>query len=69
MRAQVSAIKILFAVLLGYTLGPTLVALITDYVFGYDEALRYSLAIVSAVLTPVGIGLLAFGMKPYRERA
>ena len=68
MRAQVSAIKILFAVLLGYTLGPTLVALITDYVFGYDEALRYSLAIVTAVLTPVGIGLLAFGMKPYRER-
>lgn len=68
MRAQVSAIKILFAVLAGYTLGPTCVALITDYVFGYDEALRYSLAIVSGVLTPVGIGLLAYGMKPYRER-
>lgn len=68
MRAQVTAIKILFAVLAGYSLGPTFVALITDYVFGYDEALRYSLAIVSGVLTPVGIGLLAFGMKPYRER-
>ena len=68
MRAQVTAVKILFAVLLGYTLGPTFVALITDYVFGYDGALRYSLAIVSGVLTPLGIGLLAFGMKPYRER-
>ena len=68
MRAQVTAIKILFAVLAGYTLGPAIVAVITDYVFGYDEALRYSLAIVSGVLTPLGIGLLAIGLKPYRER-
>lgn len=68
MRAQVTSIKILFAVLAGYSLGPTLVALITDYVFGDDKALRYSLAMVSGVLTPLGIGLLAIGMKPYRER-
>lgn len=68
MRAQVTAIKILFSALAGYSLGPTFVALITDYVFGHDQALRYSLAIVSGVLTPLGIGLLAIGLKPYRER-
>ena len=69
MRAQVTAIFIFIAGMVGYSLGPTFVALITDYVFGDDEAMRYSLAIVSGVLTPLGIGLLAYGMKPYRERS
>ena len=42
--------------------------MITDYVFGYDEALPYSLAIASAVLTPIGVAFLVYGLKPYRER-
>ncbi len=68
MRAQLTALFMLVAVLAGFTLGPACTALITDYVFGYEEALPYSLAIVSAALTPIGVALLAYGLKPYRER-
>lgn len=68
MRAQITAFFMLVAVLAGFSLGPALTAMITDYVFGYDEALPYSLVIVSATLTPIGVGLLVYGLKPYRER-
>ena len=68
MRAQITAFFMLVAVLAGFSLGPALTAMITDYVFGYDEALPYSLAIVSAALTPIGVALLVYGLKPYRER-
>ena len=68
MRAQFTAFFMLVAVLAGFSLGPAFTAMITDYVFGYDEALPYSLAIVSAGLTPIGVALLVYGLKPYRER-
>ena len=68
MRAQFTAFFMLVAVLAGFSLGPAFTAMLTDYVFGYDEALPYSLAIVSAVLTPIGVALLVYGLKPYRER-
>lgn len=68
LRAQVTAIFMLVSVLVAYTIGPALVALLNDYVFRDDAALRYSLALVSAVLTPAGAACLMFGMKPFRER-
>ena len=68
MRAQITAFFMLVAVLAGFSLGPACTAMITDYVFGYDEALPYSLVIVSAVLTPIGVAFLVYGLKPYRER-
>ena len=68
MRAQFTALFMLVAVLAGFSLGPAFTAMITDYVFGYEEALPYSLAIVSAALTPIGVALLVYGLKPYRER-
>ena len=68
LRAQVTAIFMLVSVLTAYTIGPALVALLNDYVFRDDAALRYSLALVSAVLTPAGAACLMFGMKPFRER-
>ena len=55
------------AVLTGYTGGPTLVAMLNDFVFRDDSALNYSLAIVSGALTPIGVILLIWGLKPYRE--
>ena len=68
MRAQLTAVFMLIAVLAGYTIGPAFVAMITDYVFGDDRALRYSLSIVSAVLTPIGVLFLWYGLRPYGER-
>ncbi len=48
MRAQVSALYLLAINLVGLGLGPTLVALLTDRVFGRDDAVHLSLLVVSA---------------------
>ncbi|HLD68720.1 MAG TPA: MFS transporter, partial [Pseudomonas sp.] len=47
--------------------GPTAVALVTDYGFGDDQALRYSLLIVSGLALFSSVLLLSKGLKPYRE--
>jgi MFS family permease len=46
MRGQATAVYLLVINLIGLGIGPTAVALVTDRVFGYDAALRYSLLIV-----------------------
>jgi MFS family permease len=68
MRAQITALFMLIAVLAGFSAGPYFVAFFTDYVFADESAINYSMAIVSAVLTPVGTLCLWYGMKPYAER-
>ena len=66
MRAQISALYLFAANIIGLGIGPTAVALITDYVFGYDEALRYSLAIMGGVTAPLAALVLGLGLKHYR---
>jgi MFS family permease len=68
MRAQVTALFMLIAVLAGFSLGPYFVALLTDSLFRDESALNYSLAIVSGVLTPIGVVSLWYGLKPFGER-
>ena len=46
MRGQATAIYYFIISLAGLTLGPTSVAVLTDYVFGDEAALRYSMAVV-----------------------
>jgi len=67
MRGQLTALFMLVAVLASYTIGPSSVALLTDYVFRDEAALRYALATVCGVLTPLGVCCLALGLKPYRQ--
>lgn len=67
MKAQVSALSLFFANLFGLALGPTIVASLTDFVFGDDAALRYSLAVLPVVLCPVAMLLAFLALKPYRE--
>jgi len=50
---------------LGLALGPTLVAASTDYIFQDTHAVAKSLALVSMVMGPIAMMLLASGMKPY----
>jgi MFS family permease len=66
LRAQVTAVFMLIAVLSGYTVGPTLVAVLADYVFRREEALGLSLAVVSGVLIPLGLLALSAGLRPLR---
>ena len=67
MRGQASAIYLFVITLIGLGLGPTAVALVTDFVFASDQALRYSLLIVTAIAVLSSIILLWMGLKPYRE--
>ncbi len=60
MRGQVTAIFLAAVSLVGVGVGPTLVALLTDYAYGGPAGLRYSLATISAVLAPLAM-LAALG--------
>ena len=67
MRGQASAIYLFVITLFGLGLGPTAVALVTDYVFADDNALRYSLLIVTTLAVLGSVLLLWRGLHPYRE--
>ena len=67
MRGQASAIYLFFVNLIGLGLGPTGVALITDYVFKDESMLNYSILIVGVGCHTVAITLFLLGMKPFRE--
>ena len=66
MRGQASAIYLFVITMIGLGFGPTAVALITDYVFKDESALRFSLAIVSMSATLLAVFLLLASLKPYR---
>ncbi len=66
MRAQVSAILLFFTNLLGLGLGPVIIGFFTDFVFGNDLALRYSLALLGAIACPLAAIAAGRGLKHYR---
>lgn len=63
MRALVSAGYMLLANLVGGTLGPTVVALITDYGFRDPQRLPEAIAITCAIFSPLALVFLLIGMK------
>jgi len=58
-RGQIIAIYLFFINLIGLGLGPLFVGLITDYVFGDESMLRYSMLIIAVVLLPLSGFILA----------
>lgn len=66
MRAQVVAIYLLFANLFGFTVGPTIIALMTDIVFKDPMLIRYSLATVLPIMLVCGACVVASGLKHYK---
>jgi MFS family permease len=67
MRGQASAIYLFVVNLIGLGLGPTAVAMTTDYIFQDDNAVRYSLLLV-ATLAHVATALLLWaGIKPFQR--
>jgi len=69
MRAQVTALFFLAMNLFGITGGATLVALLTDYVFGDDQAVGYSMSITCAISGVAGAALLAWGLRHFSATA
>lgn len=69
MRAQVVAVYLLVANLVGYSAGPILVAYMTDQVFGNPSAINLSLAIAPPAAMALGVVLVAIARKPFLARA
>ncbi len=69
LRGQITALYFFVANLIGLGLGPTAVALVTDYGFRDDAALRYSLAVVAAIALPISALILTFGFPAFRRAA
>ncbi len=67
MRAQASAFFLFIVNIIGLGMGPSIVALVTQYVFADDQAVGYSLALVSSVALSLAAILIASSMQPYRE--
>jgi MFS family permease len=68
MRGVVNGLYVVTANVIGLALGPTLVALSTDYVFADPTAVAKSLGLVSLFVGPFAVGLLAIGVRPYIDR-
>ena len=65
MRGQVTALFLLCFTLIGGSVAPYVVALLTQYVFGDESMLRYSLAAMHIVLGPIAAIIFWYGLKPY----
>jgi len=67
LRAQVVALYLLCANLLGLTLGPTSVGALTDYVFKDQARLGDALGVAVPFLYILGALILALALKPYAK--
>ena len=65
MRGQASAIYLFILNLIGLGVGPTAVAMVTQYVFKRDDAIHYSLAIVASLACGTAAVLLGGALKPF----
>ncbi|MEZ5561302.1 MAG: MFS transporter [Pseudomonadales bacterium] len=69
LRGQMTAIYFFIANLVGLGLGPTAVALLTDYAFADPMSLGWSIATLTAVASPASGVLLVMALAHYRESA
>ena len=67
MRVQASALYFFVINLLGLTVGPTGVALFTDYVFRDDAMVRYSVACMAVLAGVFATGFLIYNMGQYKK--
>lgn len=65
MRGQMASVFIFVANLIGLGIGPTAVALLTDYVFRDDGMVGYSVLIATAVANICAVVLYWTGLKPF----
>lgn len=69
MRAQMLAVMLFLVNILGLGFGASLIAGLTDFVFADDAALRYSIALASAVIAPSIVVILWLGLPHFRRCA
>jgi hypothetical protein len=66
LRGQASALYLFVINLIGLGLGPTEVALCTDYVYHDDHAVGLSMLTISVPALLLAMLLLSLSLKPYR---
>jgi len=67
MRAQVVAFYYFVLNAVGFFVGPTAVALVTDYYFADESQLRYSMLIVASAVSVIGMALLLYNLPHFRS--
>ena len=67
MRGQVTALFLFVFNVVGFGIGPSFVAGLTDYVFRDEAMLRYSLALTGAVMGTASVVTIWTGLKGYGE--
>jgi MFS family permease len=65
MRGQITALFLLCFSLIGMSISPIMIAFLTQYVFGAESMLRYSIATTHIVLGPIATIIFWYGLKPY----
>jgi MFS family permease len=68
MRGQVSAIYVFSTTIIGFGMGPTAIAFVTDHVFGDDLAVGKSLALVGFVSLSIAVLVMQLGRKTVAAR-
>jgi MFS family permease len=66
MRGQITALMFFLVTLIGLGFGATFIAILTDFVFKDDNALRYSISLASAIVAPTVCLMFFFGLKHFR---
>ncbi|BDW81488.1 MFS transporter [Erythrobacter sp. Dej080120_24] len=67
MRAQMVALYLLVANLVGFTLGPTSIGVLTDFVYRSPDLIGWALATSPPLFYLIGLGLIGWAIPPYRE--
>jgi MFS family permease len=67
MRGQATALFLFIFNIVGFGCGPTVIALITDYLFHDEARVGSALALATIVLGPLSAWALARGLKPYGQ--
>jgi MFS family permease len=67
LRAQTTAVYYFVISLAGLTLGPFSVAFVTDFVFGDESALRYSMAIIGFMAPLLSVICAIVTLRPYQR--
>jgi len=67
MRGQVTALYLFVFSVIGMGLGPSFIALFTDFVIGDEKLLRYALTVSAAIMMPIAAWIMWSGVRPYGE--
>lgn len=67
MRGQVTALYLFVFSVIGIGIGPTFIAIFTDFIFADEQMLRYSLALSATIMMPIAAIVMWWGVRYYGE--